>query len=462
MRALVILAGLSLASCSFTTASGFVECNTDVDCGAGMACVKTYCLPLPEGCRRQAGVFDQANRIPLLSVQPKSTAQEDGGIGTDESEAQGLNAISLAVEQANAFEGLKGRKYGLFFCDTGDDNTRGATQAGWMVKNVSVPVIIASGSGLTNTIASQADRVAAQSMIISPTATSASLVALFKSDGNVWRVAPDDTQQAAVLANEVAQATAGNVNLKVIIAHETSVYGTAFEPALRTELEKRGRQVESVPFDKGLDRSTALTKVNAIASKSPVATVLIAFPPDLVAIISEAANNSSLNRASGHKWFFADASKDPNIITPATRAELEGRIGTAPAQGAGAAFGSFSDLFNERFGIRPDTFSFTSHAYDATWLTLAATAWAAQNNGGITGARMREGMAQLSTSGAPLKLLPSSWTELSNDMLAGTAVNVEGSSGPLDYNLETGTPSSPYEVWQVLDGGITTVRLVTP
>ncbi|MEW5738191.1 MAG: ABC transporter substrate-binding protein [Myxococcota bacterium] len=454
---------LGAAACSFTTGAGFNECATDVDCGPGMACVKAFCLPLPDGCRREAGVFNKADRIPLLSVQPRTLSTSDGGTTTDESEVQALHAMTLAVEEANTFGGLKGRPFGLFFCDTFDDNERGAAQAGWMVKNAGVPAIITSGSGLTTNVANQPDRLAAQTMIISNSSTSASLVALFRSDGNVWRLAPDDTQQAAVLAGEVAQATAGNVNLKVVILYVNSVYGTSFEPALRDELTRRGRLPAGVRFDENLDQTDAITRITEVENQSPVATVIVGFPKDVIALVSEGSRRAKLTRANGHRWFLADAAKDPVIITPVTRPELEASIGTAPAQGAGAAFGSFSDAFFTRFGVRPDTYSFTSHAYDAAWLTMGAAAWASQNGGGITGARMREGMARISQAGSPpLRLLASNWTELSTSLSSGTAVNVEGSSGALDYNLDAGTPSAPYEVWQVLDGGISTVRLVTP
>jgi branched-chain amino acid transport system substrate-binding protein len=206
-----------------------------------------------------------------------------------------------------------------------------------------------------------------------------------------------------------------------------------------------------------------LALVNSIANESPAATVLVAFPRDVIAIVTAAASNVKLQRASGHRWFLSDAAKDPVIVTRETANELESCLGTAPAQGAGAAFGSFSDAFFTRFGVRPDTYAFTSHAYDAMWLTMASTAWASQNGGAITGERMREGMAHVSERGLPpLRLLASNWTELSTAMSSGASVNVEGSSGPLDYNLDAGTPASPYEVWQVLDGGLTTVRFVSP
>lgn len=464
-RVLVLSTGLAalLGACSFTTASGFDECTTDVQCGAGMACVRRYCLPLPNGCRRIAGAFDKADRVPLVSVQPVTSPLEDGGVDVDQSEVQGLNALTLAVEEANQFDGLKGRLFGLFFCDSKGDDAQGAAQAGWMVENVGVPAVITAGSGLTQSVVSEPRRVAARAFVISPTATGPSLVPLFTSDKNVWRVAPDDSRQAAVLAQEVAQATAGNVNLKVVIAYVDTVYGKGFEPVLRDELTRRGRLPVGKPFPDKLDANTALARINEIENESPVATVIVGFRPHVVALVGEGATRTKLQRANGHQWFFTDSAKDPGILTPVTRVELDTAVGTAPAQGAGAAFGSFSDAFATRFGLRPDTFSFTSHAYDAAWLTMAAAAWASQNGGGITGERMREGMARVSdTTQAPLRLLGSNWTGLSTSLGTGIAVNVEGSSGALDFNLDTGTPASPYEVWQVLDGGIQTVRLVTP
>jgi len=46
---------------------------------------------------------------------------------------------------------------------------------------------------------------------------------------------------------------------------------------------------------------------------------------------------------------------------------------------------------------------------------------------------------------------------------AGTATNVDGASGPLDFDSDAGFPSSPIELWQVqADGTFTTVRNVNP
>lgn len=464
-RGLVTVGCAALFGCSFTTASGFDECATDADCGAGAVCTERVCLPLPEGCAGVTGAFDKADRIPFVALLPKSIPMADGSVGVDNSEVQGLNAMALALEEANRFDGLGGRLFALYACDTFDDNERGAAQAGWAVKNLKAPGLITSGSGLTQNVAHQADRQAEKTFIISHTATSASLVALFESDGNVWRVPPDDGQQARVLANQVVLATTG-ASRKVVIAYEDSVYGAAFEPELRKALAERSRETESKPFTRGLDGAAAMTLVNKIANESPAATVLIAFPTDVVAIVTAAASNDKLNgTTTAHRWFLSDAAKDPAILTPATAPLLTGAtpaIGTAPAQGAGTAFPTFRGAFQTRFGIDPTSYAFTSHAYDATWLTLVATAWAS-GGGAITGDGLREGMTWLSdTQKPPTALLGANWSKLSGDLANDDLVNVDGSSGALDFDTAKGTPSSPYEVWVVTGSGIVTDSIVNP
>jgi hypothetical protein len=66
-------------------------------------------------------------------------------------------------------------------------------------------------------------------------------------------------------------------------------------------------------------------------------------------------------------------------------------------------------------------------------------------------------------SGPGYRVGPTAWRDASAALLSGTAINIEGASGGLDFDLDAGAPSSPYEVWQVTDAGaFTTLRLVNP
>ena len=211
------------------------------------------------------------------------------------------------------------------------------------------------------------------------------------------------------------------------------------------------------------DLAGAITPIiNGLSNASPKATVLIAFPPEARALITRAKTFPALTRAGGHRWYLTDAVKDPALLTPETLTELDQAIGTAPAQGAGNAFPAFRDSFRTRYGIDPNTFSFTSHSYDAMWLVMLATA-AAQSSSSFAGPALGQGMGKLSnTAQQPIPLRADKWTEASNLLLEGKSINAEGSSGALDFDPGAGVPAAPYEVWQVSDGGIRVLRLTNP
>ena len=369
--------------------------------------------------------------------------------------------MRLAVSEVNDRTGLKNRSFGLFVCDTQRDNATIATQTEWMVKNLLVPAIVTSGSGQTQAAAIDPVRLDAGTLLISATATSPSLTSTFQSQGNVWRVSPPDTQQALALTRLLIADFPDAGGTRIDVVFEDSTYGAGFANPMADALLAAGFTSTRRPFKPG-DVNSQTPVVNGLANDSPKATVLIAFPPDVKDLITRARTFPVLTRASGHRWYLTDACKDPAIITPTTQSELDLAIGTAPAQGAGGAFASFRDSFRTRYGIDPNSFSYTSHSYDAMWLVMLASA-SAQATATVVGPKLGEGMGKLSnTAQAPIPLRADSWTEVSNNLLQGLTVNVEGASGPLDFDPVTGAASAPYEVWQVSDGGIRVLRLTNP
>jgi len=194
------LAVFALASCSFTTAGNFKECTADVDCGTLAACSSGYCLPLPDGCRREeAGgmrkAFEETNRIPLVALLPIGV-----GAATDDSEVQSANALKLAISEANDRLSSERGFFGLFVCNTDAPDASLAVQGPWFITNLKVPAMFVSSSGPTQTMALGSTRKDAGTLIISPNATNPELTTVFSNDGNVWRVAPPDNFQAEVMS----------------------------------------------------------------------------------------------------------------------------------------------------------------------------------------------------------------------------------------------------------------------
>lgn len=469
-RAWLLAAGLgaaAIAGCSFTTAGTFEECRADVDCGTHAACSKGYCLTLPAGCRREeAGgtvrAFEQPTRIPIAALLPLT----EQGV-TDETEVRGLNAIRLAAAEVNERGGLKGRSFGVFVCDTQRDPALTATQSAWMVENLRVPAFISSGSSQALTLAQEPRRVDAGTLIISTSATHPALTATFRTEGNVWRVAPPDTLQAKVLVRLLQADFPDAGGSRIDVVFEDTAYGSGLGTPLADGLLAAGYTCERRPFTKR-DSTSQTTVVNKLDNARPAATVLVAFPDDAKSLLSRARAFPALTRAGGHKWYLTDATKSPALLTlddggvAQTRFELDQMIGTAPAQGAGGAFAAFRDSFRTRYGLDPTSSSYASHSYDAMWLVMLSAA-AAQSLGAIDGPNLGVGMSRLSsTTQLPVLLRADSWAEPSNNLLQGLSVNVEGASGPLDFDADTGVPSAPYEVWQVSDGGVRVLRQVNP
>lgn len=468
LLAVVLVLAAALAGCSFTTAGRFTECTTDVDCGSDAACVQGYCLALPAGCRRQeAGgtvrAFEKGDRVPIAALLPIT---DSAGV-TDDSEVQSLNAIRLAAAEVNDRTGLRGRPFGVFYCDTRRDPDLTRAQAAWVVGNLQAPAIISSGSGQAKTIAQEPSRLDAGTLVISTSATSPSLASVFANEGNVWRVAPPDSLQARVLVRLLRADFPDAGSTRIDVVYEDTDYGAGLANNVADGLLDAGYTSDRRPYTRG-DTASLTTVVNGLANDQPRATVLVGYPEDVKSLVARARTFPALSRAGGHRWYLTDAMKDPAVLSledggaAVTRTELDQMVGTAPAQGAGGAFAAFRSSFRTRYGIDPNSFSYTSHSYDAMWLVMLSAA-AAQSLGGLTGPNFGVGMTRLSaTSQQPVLLRADGWTEPSNNLLQGLSVNVEGASGPLDFDPDAGVPNAPYELWQVTDGGIRVVRLVNP
>jgi branched-chain amino acid transport system substrate-binding protein len=149
-------------------------------------------------------------------------------------------------------------------------------------------------------------------------------------------------------------------------------------------------------------------------------------------------------------------------VTNAVR-ELQGALGTAPAQGAGTPYPTFRDAYLLRFTSNPNNYSFTSHSYDAMYLVGLVASYAAGGGRTLDGRTMAEGMGKIVSTGPALNLEPSQFSALRNAITSGASINVEGNSGHLDFIADAGAPFSLIEEWRIeADGGFSTVTLIDP
>lgn len=461
MRALMtVAAAIAVVSGCTLINGGFSECEQDTDCTPDRVCARRpagggYCVK--PGCNEQYGSTKE-NAIKLGAALPITipTPTSDGGIAyvPDESEIAGLNAIKLAVDEVNENGGVGRREFSLVVCDTTGDGTVLAEQISFL-SGQGVPAVITSGSSQTIAAANAAASVTPKMLVMTGTGTSPSLSSLIQGDGKdlVWRTAPSDELQASVMSRLIKTDTAKFPGVtKVAIVYVDDAYGQGLAEKLQAKLGAAPNAKTTVSFQ--LERSASNADIISVADQlntaDPELTIVVLFAADANRFITEAQNRANLRRVNGHNWFFADAAKDPNLISSGIAPAVNGSFGTAPAQGAGAAFTSFATRFQTRHGVGSATaYSFTAHNYDAFYVLALASASAVGSNGAgdLTGATISTGLGKLST-GTQYQLSPTNFTAAKTALEGGATVDVEGASGALQFDANGEAPSL-IELWKI-------------
>jgi branched-chain amino acid transport system substrate-binding protein len=474
MRALFLTGVLSALAtgCSLTTAVGLEQCETSADCGQDQVCTERFCLPRPTppplpatGCGKLYGSED-ANAIQLGALIPLSTSTAPDA-GVDVSDEQAFNAVLLALEEVNQ-RGVGGRPFALHFCDTAWDTERTKKQATWLVEEKKVVAVLTGGS--SQTLAAATVTVPRGVLTMSYSASSPELTSLPDRNGGevglVWRTSPSDAIQGRVIANRLRTDTArfGTVS-KVGILYVDDPYGQGLHDIISEQLHTGSPRVanQGFPYPRHGDVKAVLAQLDAY---DPDITVLMGFADDASAILREATTRPNLKRApdGDHRWFFSDSVKDAALLAdPLVARQARDFYGTAPAQGTGQAFNTFSSRFSGKNQKNPAEYAYTSNAYDAMYLLALGAAWSQGTTQAVTGAKMAEGLTRVSssTSNTATQLTSSNFTFLAAELAAGRGVDVEGASGPLDFDA-TGEAPAPVELWQVRDASFVTDAILPP
>ncbi|CAM3414349.1 amino acid ABC transporter substrate-binding protein [Corallococcus sp. ZKHCc1 1396] len=475
MRALGMMTlGMALltSGCSFTTAGGLSECVTSSDCGSNSVCTAGFCLPQPAGCGQVVGATSSANAIALGALVPLTNRG-----GNAEIEQQRLNGLKLALDEVNALEGVGGRQFVMYVCDTQADVETAKTQARWLVDDKQAVAVFSAGSAQTIGISSIT--IPKGVLLMSHTATSAAFTTLEDRNGGsvglVWRTTPSDVLHGRVIADVLRGTTVINdpgvpftPPTKVGVAYVNDTYGQGLYSSLLDRLTTK--TLEGAQYERGGDVTGAVSR---LVTFKPDLTVLAGFTEDNSRLLPQAAA-AGVSVANNNRWFLTDASKDPTLLTNlgTNKSEIVGAYGTAPASArpTDSTYKLFADRFNTAYKVDPGQFSFTAHAYDAMYAVTLGAAYAVGNDLAnpqpITGVRIAEGLTKLTpASGQTVnsyQLGPVQFTGARDELRQGKVINVRGASGDLDFNSDTGEAPSPYELFKVESNGFRTLQLITP
>lgn len=397
--------------------------------------------------RCQTVIDDGVDGAPTYEVGVILEVHQPGG-AVDALGVYTTQAMRLALQELNDHRDIAGKRLRLRVCDTRADwSTGGGPQtrdlARWLVEKANVQAIISDASSDTQTIASVT--VPAGVLLMAISATSAELTHL-ADKGLVWRVAPSDVYQGIVLAHLATESLPANARVGVIAVQ--SPYGDGLVDAMDARLGKRvvTRTVQSDA--KGIDAA-----VQSLATEDVQALVVIGNAAVAVGVANRRAQHDTLKQLP---MWFADGACDGELLKQplANGVSLAGVKCTRPGQPPTAVYEKFRERYQQQFKSDPATYSYTQHAFDATYCVALAHAWAlgSKGSGKVSGASLAEGLRQLS-SGPPLAFKPSDITAMIAALSQGKAIDVEGASSPLNFNPDTGEAPSDYELWTLGPAG---------
>jgi branched-chain amino acid transport system substrate-binding protein len=376
-----------------------------------------------------------------------------------------VRSAQLAVRQVNDRDGLAGRAVGIIECSNADADDDGyadglapddATESlvRWLADAQGVPAVVGPAtSGRSERAFNALD--GKDTLLISPSATSPALTAIDgltstdEAPGLFWRTAPPDSLQGEVIALELTALGAD----RVAVIAQTGAYGEGLAEVFQRNFDGADQDSQLFPFANTTDLSAAV--VSAGDGSFDAVLVISSSTADASAFLN-AAGALDGEPYESMTVFLPDGGFDVQLLQETRGVSGEAlwpRIrGTVPRTPRGPAFDSFVANYQAVFeGEDPRAFGFSAHAYDAAWLSLVGAAWAEHNEDAIGGLTAARGLRRISNSsfGEPLQVGPNAWTDLQANFAEGRSVDVQGASGSLDYDSDTGETTAPLNIWQV-------------
>ncbi len=470
-RAVLAIAALTvLASCSALLSLGDYHETTVLPCAHNSECIsrnagqpavcKTShtCAPLlsPE-CVKVVGPIDDDNAIVIGTIFSLTGTNQSSGVARTNSVELALGEISQTIVGVPGGAGGKPRPLVALECDDTSDNTVASRAANHLHDVGVVAVIGPGGSGQVSAVA-QSVTIPGGMFLISPSATSTSLSGL---NALVWRTAPSDTVQVIALRDQIAaletQVRADNptlTNVKLAIVYQANPYGQGLFDGVSKGLSINGAPIGDAK-NQGLYEPRSYDGNTLDPSSIAVSMLAENPPPNIIALFGTSEVTTKLIAPVEQGWpsgpprpmyLLSDGGKKQELLDLAKGNDpLRLRVrGTVPGTNS-ALFQTFSLHYQAKFGSLPNVFG-TAGAYDSTYI-LAYTI-ASLGAKAPTGASIADAMKKV-VGGTKLAIGPDTLSTAMQALGAGGALDVDGASGPLDFDLSLHEALSDIDLWCV-------------
>ncbi|MEO6953745.1 MAG: ABC transporter substrate-binding protein [Polyangia bacterium] len=446
---------LALATLPFGCSAvlSFNQCTTDADCQKLVPDGVAYCS-MEHICSTDV----PADRLCMVDSVSSSNpaAVTIGGLfrlsGADGQKDTDLaNAARLAVSDVNK---NSPRPLRFVVCDTKGDATQARRALVQAVEKFGAVGFVGPSSssevvGLVNggeNLLTKYNVIVVSGSATSPSITSLADVPSGAGFGLVWRTCASDLLQGKELATLI-DPTATHVTS----AYVDSTYGTGLNSAFSAAL---GAQ-----FAPGPAPATVSSSFPEGTMGSAVVSYLLANPvPQYALLIADAdvpswleALDSGGTSLSKTQYLFTDGAKAQSLLDTSASTALLARVrGTGPANPDTPAGQDFKTRYRGQFGVDATNIAFTSNNYDAVF-AMAVAMGALLPGSAVTGSFIADGMSRLSDpTGTSIDVGPNGFLSAYGMLAMGHSVNLQGASGPIDFDPVTGDVlTAPIEVWTI-------------
>jgi branched-chain amino acid transport system substrate-binding protein len=452
-----IMCALSASSCSLLV--DFEECASVADCkpnpDANVSCQDSICVTTPlvlEGATctiPPESLAREPNAIRIGFIMPLSG--DDGGYGSAI-----LETVTLAINEFNSINGVRGRPLGLIVCDTQAKEAL-AVAAGQHLSTVAKVSAIIGADYSSHTLAIANDSTIKNKVLLISPASTSPLISDLVDDDLVWRTIISDVIQGDALAKMtsdlVTKAADPNKAKIVVLLPTDDPYSQGLAEILLNGLPARYKGGNK-------DLFSVINYPNASAGMSNIYSSTIAtlseesVKPDVVVLLGTAEaweiikGIETVLPTVKPIYMMTDGPKSDGAAQkffPTPSDDLRARVlGTVPKtpDTSYAPYNAFTIRYNLKYGDLP-TGSSVAQGYDAAYLLGLAIA-----AGGPSGPEIAAGLRKLNDPAAAKYI--ANVTTLSstlNQLVQGKTINYEGASGPLDFNAKGDPSTGAVGIW---------------
>ena len=449
----------TLLGCSFTGYES-VDCTANFECrdafGFGWACDSEIGLcEVAEVHPRCASTWPED-----LFLRPENYSDTIviASMFDHSADIAEINSARLPVTQVTDQGGLNDRGYAIVECTYEENPALDALDYPGAAREVSLYLAdtlgIAAIVGPATSSQTQEVYNATSELgvfIISPSATSPALTnidGLEKTDanpGHLWRTAPPDSLQGVAVAEDMK--TRGLKDVAII--YQSGPYGEGLAEVFLDTFIDDFHDVDAYLFTTDSDRDVAVSQ----AGETNVEEVFFISSEvaDIIAFLLGASVNDNYDDKT---FFLADGAADEQMLQQTQGAsEVWDRIrGSRPAVPDGNVYKAFDTAYAAAYGVSADVSVYTGYTFDASWLAIYGTAWAARDGESITGTGIAQGLRKVSNGGV-VEIRANSWNDVKATFAESRPIDVVGASGELDYDPITEETTTPIEIWSVNDSG---------